>query len=98
MGSFETMVVLLVLISSVTSVIKQRQKTSRKDLALLVDEVRALKDEVRQLRSQNNDVVLALDHTVHRIDRASPTSKPAPASAPARSGASPPGNRGAAGT
>ena len=69
MGSFETMVVLLVLISSVTSVIKQRQKTSRKDLALLVDEVRALKDEVRQLRSQNNDVVLALDHTVHRIDR-----------------------------
>ena len=35
----------------------------------LLQEVRALREEIRQLRSVNNDVVLTLDTTVQRIDR-----------------------------
>lgn len=41
----------------------------RKGDAELLHEVHALREEIRQLRCVNNDVVLTLDTTVQRIDR-----------------------------
>ncbi|HTE19163.1 MAG TPA: hypothetical protein VK689_12375 [Armatimonadota bacterium] len=41
----------------------------RKGDTELLHEVHALREEIRQLRSVNNDVVLTLDTTVQRIDR-----------------------------
>jgi hypothetical protein len=35
----------------------------------LLAELRALREEVSQLRQQNNDVVLSLDTTVHRLEQ-----------------------------
>lgn len=69
MGFFE-MIVAVVLISSVAEVFKTAaRRSSGKELAVLLNEIRDLKEEIRRLRGQNNDVVLALDTTVHRLDR-----------------------------
>lgn len=35
----------------------------------LEEEIQALRDEVGQLRRQNNDVILSLDHTLQRLEQ-----------------------------
>ena len=35
----------------------------------LQEELRGLRDEVSQLRKQNNDVILSLDHTLQRLEQ-----------------------------
>jgi hypothetical protein len=69
MGPFE-MIVAIVFIVTIAEVAKERGKGSKnRDLNIVLQEIRELKDEVRALRQQNNDVVLSLDSTVQRLDR-----------------------------
>lgn len=44
-----------------------RRPTTQQDTLLV--EIRALREETRQLRQQNNDVILALDTSLHRLER-----------------------------
>ena len=69
MGFLEFIVV-LVAINAVSKLLRERGKRVRsKDMDRLVEEVRALREEVQQLRRQNNDVILSLDSTVDRLER-----------------------------
>lgn len=69
-GSLFVMVAVIVVITSVTSVMKEFvRKGSRGSQHELLTELRALRDEVRQLRQQNNDVILSLDSAIHRVDQ-----------------------------
>jgi len=63
-------IVLIVFIGCASGVLiewmKRAPKTSQKQL---LAEIRELRDEVRQLRLQNNDVILHLDRAAHEADR-----------------------------
>lgn len=68
---FGEVIVAIVLIVMVGEVMKERAKSGRTggNLKVLLNEIRDLKDQVRQLRQQNTDVILHLDNTVQRLDR-----------------------------
>lgn len=67
---FWAAIVIIVIFSHLAGVMKEFARGRRKkgDDAIL-RELRELKDEVRQLRRQNNDVVLSLDGSVQRLDQ-----------------------------
>jgi hypothetical protein len=71
MGVFE-MVFGIVFVTSIAGYLTERTKRkglSNKDRELIVDELRQLREEVRQLRQQNNDIILALDTPAHHVGR-----------------------------
>jgi hypothetical protein len=69
MGLFEFIIV-LVLISSISSVMKEWRKNSGgKASKELLSEMKTLREEMKRLRQQNNDVILSLDTAVNRVDR-----------------------------
>lgn len=45
------------------------QRRSAEDQSTLTREIRALREEVQQLRRQNNDLILGLDNHLHLVDR-----------------------------
>jgi hypothetical protein len=65
------MIVAIVLIVTVSEVMKERARGGgkNKELNIVLQELRNVRDEIRQIRQQNNDVVLHLDTTVQRLDR-----------------------------
>lgn len=66
---FSEMVVAIVLITSVTGLLKEwgRRRGAQRGNGDLASELKGLREEIRMLRQQNNDVVLSLDSTVDRL-------------------------------
>jgi hypothetical protein len=68
---FGTMVVLLVLISSITKVVKtyiEKQHSSQYGSAALRDALREVRAEMAELRQTRSDVVLSFESTVQRLE------------------------------
>jgi hypothetical protein len=73
----EVMIVSIVAIGCATGVVLTLLNTIRaaftrravKGQDELVGELRSLREEVKQLRQQNNDVILNFDTTLQRVDR-----------------------------
>jgi hypothetical protein len=72
MGIFE-MIVAIVFITSIAEVVKAfakgRTQTSSKDKKELLAAVEALREEMRQLRQENHDVLLGVDGAVEKMER-----------------------------
>ena len=69
MGLFE-FIVALVAINALVKLLRDKGKKARgKEFERLVGEIRALREEVAELRRQNNDVLLGLDTGMDRLER-----------------------------
>jgi len=63
-------IVLIVGISAVREVcVTFAKNRAPKGLDTVLSELQALRQETRQLRQQNNDVILALDTSLHRVEK-----------------------------
>ena len=68
MGFLE-MIVAIVLITSAAEVLKAHSKRRQAPPKELVAEIKALREEIRQLRQENHDVMLGLDAGVEQVNR-----------------------------
>ena len=67
---FAEMVVSIVFIVSISESVKAfARKGAGKDGKLILNEIKALREEVQQIRRQQNDVILALDGSLDQIHR-----------------------------
>ena len=65
-----SMIVMIVMITGITNAVKEVAKAkARGGSPEVVDEIRLLREEIRQLRQQHNDVILSFDTTLKQVDR-----------------------------
>lgn len=69
MGFFE-FVLVWVVIATAAGILRDLSKNRRPQMGREVsEELRALREEIRQLKIQNNDVILSLDGSIRQLDR-----------------------------